>query len=197
MKRQLQIIGLAGTNGSGKDTVGQLLSQYHNYLFVSITNLLRDELKVRGKPITRENMRNLSAEWRGKYGLGVLIDRAMASYKAQSDQYQGVVIASLRNSGEVDRVHALGGIVIWVDADPHIRYERVQTNAEARGRAGEDNKTYDQFLAEEASEMNRPAGSDNTTLSLSAVREQSDIQIDNTEQDVTNLRTRVERALNL
>src|ERR1017187_2536552 len=107
MDKQLQIIGLAGTNGSGKDTVGYLLSEYHNYLFVSVTDLLRDELKKRDEPITRENLRSVSAQWRREQGLGVLIDMAVARYEAVKDQYSGVVIGSLRNPGEADRVHAL------------------------------------------------------------------------------------------
>lgn len=197
MSKWPHIIGLAGTNGSGKDTVGQLLSTYHNYLFVSVTDLLRVELKRRHIPITRENMRKLSAEWRHNYGAGVLIDRAVEEYHSLQDQYEGVAIASLRNPGEVDSVHSLGGIVLWVDADPKIRYKRVQKNADARGRAGEDDKSYEQFLAEEMIEMNPPTGSDSTALNMSAVKELSDVQIDNNQQEQVNLRRTVEKALNL
>lgn len=197
MDKKLQIIGLAGTNGSGKDTVGQLLSKYHNYLFVSVTDLLRNELKLRGLPVTRPNLRKLSAEWRGKYGLGILVDKALDMYSPENDNHVGVVISSLRNTGEVERVHILGGIVIWVDADPTIRYKRVQLNAASRGRAGEDIKTYEQFLAEEASEMTRPVGSDNTTLNMSDVKQQSDIYIENNNQDLKSLRSSIEKALNM
>jgi len=40
MKDGLKIIGLAGTNGSGKDTVGHILADKHGYLFVSVVELL-------------------------------------------------------------------------------------------------------------------------------------------------------------
>ena len=197
MDKKLRIIGLAGTNGSGKDSVGQLLNKYHNYLFVSVTDLLRNDLKARNLPITRENLRMVSAKWRGEQGLGVLVDMAMASYETVKDRYNGIVIASLRNPGEADRVHQLGGIVVWVDANPRIRYERVQANAKARGRAGEDNKTYEQFMVEEASEMNGLVGDDDTALSMSAVKLRSDMQIDNSKPDQANLRIAVEKALSL
>lgn len=197
MDKQLQIIGLAGTNGSGKDTVGHLLSEYHNYLFVPVTDLLRDELKKRGEPITRENLRSVSAKWRREQGLGVLIDTAVARYEAVKDQYSGVVIGSLRNPGEADRVHALGGVVVWVDADPRTRHERIQANIVARDRAEEDNKTYEQFLADEESEMHHPADGDDTTLNMSAVSERSDFQIDNSRRDVSNLRAAVDKTLSL
>lgn len=197
MSKQLQIIGLAGTNGSGKDSVGQLLAEYHNYLFVSVSELLRAELKKRNLPITRENLRMVSAEWRREQGLGVVVDMAMAKYQAVKDQYAGIAIASLRHPGEAERIHALGGTVVWVDADPRIRYERIRANAKARGRVGEDDKTYEQFQAEEAIEMNGPVGSDDTALNMSAVKHLSDIQLDNSERDVAHLRIRVEKALSL
>lgn len=197
MDKKLQIIGLAGTNGSGKDSVGQLLAKYHNYLFISITELLRAELKTRGLAITRENLHMLSAEWRRQHGLGVLIDMALANYQSTKDQYVGLAISSLRNPGEADRVHELGGLVAWVDADLRTRYERVQTNAVARGRAEEDNKSYEQFRAEEAAEMNAQEGSDNAVLNMLAVKERCDVQIDNSQPDLVNLRAKVEKVLGL
>src|ERR1700712_2639742 len=130
----MNIIGLSGTNGSGKDTLGELLAERYNFLFISVTELLRDGLKERGAPIDREHLRALSAEWRREHGLGVLVDRAMEQYDKVKDQYAGVVMASLRNSGESERLHELKGTLVWLDADPHIRYERIQANAHLRGR---------------------------------------------------------------
>ena len=45
-------------------------------------------------------------------------------------------------------MHALGGPVIWVDADQRVRYERITKNAAVRNRAEEDNKTFEQIQAE-------------------------------------------------
>jgi dephospho-CoA kinase len=193
----MKIIGIAGTNGSGKDSVGQILAQYHNYLFVSVTNILRAELTQRDVPISRESLRALSAEWRGEQGEGILIDMAMNSYQAVKDKYAGVAIASLRHPGEGDRVHALGGVVVWVDADQRIRYDRVQANAVTRGRPGEDDETYEKFQAEEAIEMSSPTNDNVAELNMSAVKEQSDVQIDNSGHDLTALRASVEKALAL
>lgn len=178
----LQIIGIAGTNGSGKDTVGHTLADRHSYLFVSVTDLLRAELNRRGVPVERDNLRQLSAEWRRQYGYAVLVDRAVEEFKRLQDKYVGVAIASLRNPYEADRVHELGGTVIWIDADPKTRYERIQNNAEARARAGEDSKTFEEFLAEETAEMH-PSG-DAATLDMGAVKVRSDLFLFN---DATNL----------
>ena len=190
-----QIIGLAGTNGSGKDTVGHLLAEHHGYLFISITELLRSELKRRHIEVTRQHLRELSAEWRRELGLGVLIDKAVAEYNISKNKYTGVVITSLRNPGEADRVHALGGTVVWIDADPRIRYERIQKNAKARGRAGEDNKTFEEFQAEEAAEMSTTG--DSATLNMSAVKELSDVFPNNNSPDLETFKQDVEQALGL
>ena len=180
----LQIIGIAGTNGSGKDTVGHTLADKHSYLFVSVTDLLRAELNRRGQPVDRENLRALSAEWRRQYGYAVLIDRAIEEYRRLQDKYVGVAIASLRNPYEADRIHELGGVVVWVDADPKTRYARIQANAEARARAGEDSKTFEEFLAEEEAEMHKPADGDEAALDMAAVKVRSDLFLLN---DATNL----------
>jgi cytidylate kinase len=189
------IIGLAGTNGSGKDTVGMILAERHGYLFISVTDLLRDELKRRGVPVERQYLRELSAEWRRESGLGVLVDKAVEAYDAVKDQYQGLVMASLRNPGEADRLHELGGTLVWADADPKIRYGRISANAEARGRAGEDNKTYEEFLAEEAAEMHTPEGGDAANLNSAGVKAKADLFIQNDGNDMAAFEAVVSNTL--
>jgi len=189
MDSKLKIIGLAGTNGSGKDTVGHILADKFGYLFVPITDLLRNEAKHRNLEITRENLRGIGNEWRREAGLGVLVDKAVAEFEPVKAEYKGVVISSLRNPGEADRVHELDGTVLWVDADPRTRYERIQANAANRGRAGEDRKTFEQFLAEEQAEMNQSG--DAATLNMSAVKAQSDITVQNDSDDVRNLESKI------
>jgi dephospho-CoA kinase len=172
------IIGLSGTNGSGKDTVGLMLQENHGYLFVSMTDVLRAELKRQGFPADREHLRELSASWRREFGYGVLIDRAMDVFNAQPQgKYKGVVIASLRNPFEVDRVHELGGVVWWLDADPLLRFTRIKANAASRARAEEDEKTYEQFLSEEQAEMHSTG--DAATLNMAAVRDKCDVKMQN------------------
>jgi cytidylate kinase len=199
MKNGLRLIGLAGTNGSGKDTVGEVLSQKHGFWFISVTDLLRDECRKRGLPVERENLRAISAEWRRQLGLGVLVDKAMAAFNElpNKDSYVGVVMASFRNPAEADRLHELGGTVVWVDADPHVRYERVQANAASRGRAEEDTKTFEEFLAEQEAEMHPPEGADAAVLNMSAVRVRADIKLENNSNSLDIFTRDIETALGL
>ena len=103
-------------------------------------------------------------------------------------------MASLRNPGEADRVHAMGGTMLWVDADPRIRYERIQTNKASRGRAEEDNKSFEQFEAEEAAEMH--TSGDAATLDMAGVKDRSDIFLDNGHDSLDELADKIAALLN-
>jgi cytidylate kinase len=194
-----KLIGIAGTNGSGKDTIGNILANDYGYMFISLTDSLRVELKKQGLSLARENMRNLSSEWRRLYGLSALVDKARECFSESNGNYFGLAMASIRNPGEADAIHQAGGIVIWVDADPQIRYKRISENSLQRGkdRMINDNVTFTEFIAEEAVEMNHPKNSDGTTLSGFEVKAKSDIFIDNDGLDFTELNVLVGHQLNL
>lgn len=195
MSSKLQVIGVAGTNGSGKDTVGQFLAAKHNYLFVSVSDFLRAEARRRGEPVTREVLRTISAEWRRKFGLGVLVDKAVELWKTNETSYVGVIACPMRNTGEAQHLKDLGGTLIWVDADQRIRYDRIQSAN--RGRAGEDDKTFEQFQAEETAEMQRVQGGDEATLNIADVKGLCDIFLTNDGDDIAAFRTQIEQALGL
>lgn len=168
------IFGIGGTNGSGKDTACHVLAEKHGFYSASANDMLTSELKRRGTKIDRESKRNLSAEWRREHGMAVIIDKAVVEAKAAG--YDKLIVGSLRHPGEADRVHELGGKVIWVDADSEIRYSRI--SAGDRGRP-EDKKTFEEFLADEAAEKQQSG--DAATLSTDAVKERADIFLTNNE----------------
>ena len=186
---KLKLIGISGTNGAGKDTVGELLAKQHNYLFVSGSDMLRDEARRRNLPVEREVLSMISAEWRREYNLGILIDKCVDFYNAQKGEFAGLVIASLRNPGEADRVHELGGRVVWVDADPKIRYNRIFS----RQRSAEDSKTFEQFVAEEKAEMTHSG--DEATLNMAAVKDRADLTLINDGGDIEQLNQIIENDL--
>lgn len=174
----MKIIGLSGTNGAGKDSVGEILSEHDGFLFIPATNMLRDEAKQTGREPNRKTLAEISTGWRHQFGMGAVVDVALQRYEEEITKHHGkIVIASLRHPGEADRIHELGGMVIWVDADPQIRYKRVISNSHLRDRAAEDQKTFEQFIAEEKAEMQHSG--DEATLNMSGVKDKADIFLEN------------------
>ncbi len=186
----MRLIGLSGTNGAGKDTVGELLASEHNFLFISMTDMLREEALNRNLDTSREVLRTISAEWRRESGLGVLVDKSVEHYEklGGDSKYAGLVVASLRNPGENDRVHQLGGEVIWVDADPHVRFGRLK----GRMRA-DDPASFEEFVASEQAEMQRTG--DEATLSMAEVKDKADRIFMNDGDDTELLKIRVATEL--
>jgi len=185
----MKIIGIAGTNGSGKDSIGHMLAERHSWLFVSVSDFLREEAKKRGLPIEREVLRSISAEWRREHGLGVLVDKGVELFNVSASKYAGLVVVPMRNSGEAQRVKDLGGWLVWADADPKVRYNRITS----RARSDEDKKTFEQFLSEEQIEMHHSG--DEATLNSAAVKAMSDIFILNDGQDLDSFKDQAEAEL--
>jgi hypothetical protein len=126
--------------------------------------------------------------------MGVIVQKAYETWQQQASTYNGVVVGSLRHPGEADVLHELGGTMIWLDADPKVRYERISKAVRA-GRGSEDNISFEEFLAQEEREMH-PVG-DAATLNMSAVKERCDIFLDNGGEDIAAFQMNVEKLLNL
>jgi dephospho-CoA kinase len=150
---------------------------------------LREEALKRGIPLKRNTLREISAEWRRESGHGVLVDQAVEIFKTNAKKYKGLVMASVRNPGEADRIRELGGKVVWVDADPKIRYKRIAS----RKRGTEDEVTFEHFIAEEKSQLSHSG--DKATLSLEGVKEKADIFLENNGNDIEKFKDEAEKAL--
>jgi cytidylate kinase len=185
----MKLIGIGGTDGSGKDSLGHYLRDERGWYFISVTDLLREEAKNRGMPLSRSTLRMISAEWRAQSGLGVLVDKAVAEYEPLADKYSGLALASLRNPGEADKVHELGGKVVWTDAPIKLRYQR----AVRRNKGTEDQISFAEFKAEEAAQMHH--NGDETTLNLSGVKARADIFITNNSDNLEEFKKIAQKAL--
>lgn len=172
-----RIVGIAGTNGAGKDTLGELLAERIGYKFVSVSDILRAELTEQGVPHERENLRALSTKWANEHGHGVLSVKTIDAYveEEESEGYKGLVIGSVRRPAEAKVIQDEGGIVVWIDADKRLRYERIQQNN--RGRS-DDNHSFEEWAKHEDIEMT-PIEGEPGSINMLGVREIADIHIDN------------------
>jgi dCMP deaminase len=116
------IIGLTGYLCSGKDTIAEYIVN-KGFKHISLSDILRDELKSIGKEVTRENLQELGKNLRERFGPGALAERAYL----MTDDKHDYVISSIGTVGEVDILKKHPGFtLIFVDAPQKVRWNRMK-----------------------------------------------------------------------
>ncbi|MBE3124263.1 MAG: hypothetical protein IMZ57_01225 [Acidobacteria bacterium] len=124
MKTSPRLIGLTGTNGAGKGEAAAFF-MVRGYAYFSLSDILREELQVRGETVSRDNLIRTGNELRERFGSDVLARRTMAKVGGPA------VIDSIRNTHEVAYLRLQPGFVLLaIDAPVATRFARVA----ARGR---------------------------------------------------------------
>jgi dephospho-CoA kinase len=173
----MKLIGLSGTNGSGKDTVAEILVSDFGFYYISFSHILRKEATKQNLIDSRENLRKISSDLRKKFGEDVLVVRAIEHYYQLKRNYAGLVLGSIRNSGEAEAIKKNGGYLFWIDAEAKTRYSRIQKNLEQRNHRATDRVSFEQFIQDELAEMK--INQSNPSLDMAKVKRQSDIQLTN------------------
>ncbi len=137
-----KIIGLTGTNGSGKGAAAEFFMS-HGYAYLSLSDLIREELRGKNLEVSRDNLIKMGNDLRKNHGADILARRTMEQVRGKT------IIDSIRNSKEVAYLQSQENFMLLaVDAPPKIRYERVTI----RGR-NESAQTLEEFVAKENEEM--------------------------------------------
>ncbi len=137
------IFGITGTNGAGKGTVARYL-QGKGFRQYSVREFLIEEIERRGMPVNRDSMIEVANDLRKKHGpsyiLDTLFERALRAGG-------NAVIESVRTVGEVEELKRKGMLLLAVDADPNIRYSRVQFR-----KSETDHVSFEKFMEDEERE---------------------------------------------
>ena len=137
------IIGLVGSMGAGKGACAECLGK-KGFIYTSLSDEIREELKLRGLPETRELLTAVGNELRTKYGTGILAQRVLNKMEPGIHY----IVDSIRNPEEVNTLRTRPDFVlIRIEAPIEIRFERIRN----RDRSG-DVQTFQQFLAQEKAE---------------------------------------------
>ena len=135
-------IGLTGTNASGKGEAAHFFIQ-HGYDYISLSDLVREELKKNNMEITRENLIAMGNKMREKSGPDILARTAVKKMSGKT------VIDSIRNLKEIEYLREnTEFLLLSIDAPPEIRFQR----ARKRGRH-EPIGTLKAFMEMEKREM--------------------------------------------
>ena len=144
------IIGITGTNGSGKGTVVDYLVTQKGFTHYSVRSFLTTLLDARGIPADRSALRKIANELRQAHEPAYVIKSMYA--QVLRDRCERAIIESIRNVGEAHFLKEHDALLIAVDADQRLRYERIQER-----RSDTDRVDYETFLMHEEREMH-PVG---------------------------------------
>jgi len=118
-----RLIGLTGTNGAGKGEAAAYFKA-RGYAYFSLSDVIRDELRERGEPASRDNLIRTGNELRERFGPDVLARRTVD--KAGGGGGGRAVIDSIRNVREVEYLRRQEGFVLLaIDAPIALRFKRV------------------------------------------------------------------------
>jgi len=143
------IIGITGTDGAGKGAVVDYLVNKHGFIHYSSRALLEEEFVRRGTESNRINMRLIANELRAAHGNDFVVSSYMQ--KINKDETKQAIIESIRATDEVLTLKKEGGVLLAVDADQTIRYNRIKGR-----KSSSDQVSFAEFAAHEALEMNDP-----------------------------------------
>ncbi len=161
------IIGLAGTFASGKDTIAHHLVDDFGYTHVSTGDMVRKVAQEKYGSIERPVLFKTATELRYESGAGALVLEALKEQRP-------TVISGIRTLGEAKALLEAGGTLVFVDAPVEMRYERVQS----RHRDKETELTLEQFIANEEKEMY--AGPNDEDFNIRGIRDLADVVVENT-----------------
>ncbi len=137
------IIGVTSLARAGKDTFADYLVDNYGFVKLNLSDVLREELMVQGKPATKEEMSKLGDEWRTRYGMHIVMRRTLD--KAQ--KFDRAIITGLRSMAEISlmRNNSDKVYVVAITASRDVRYER-------RNRL--DPQTKEEFFARDERDIN-------------------------------------------
>lgn len=177
MQQKLRLIGVAGTAGAGKDTVADLVSQMFSLQNLSSGDFVRAitryvyQLPHDFNP-ARDQLYQVANYLRTEINPAALVK--LCILQVQVLQLPGGVISGLRSMGEAQAVRQAGGIIVGIDADPHVRYGRMT----ARRRDTEAQWTLEEFLKQDEYE-NRGLSDSGPSRGIRAIIDSADAVVTN------------------
>lgn len=145
------ILGLVGSLASGKETTKKYLAEKYDARDCRFSSILRDVLDRIAVSNSRDNLQKLSTVLRANFGENLLA-KAIANDASKLDS-DIVVIDGVRRFTDIEHLNKLSNfILVKIDADPKVRYERMKLRNE---NEGDTQKTFEEFLADHEKEADK------------------------------------------
>lgn len=138
------IIGITGTIGAGKGVLVDYLKK-KGFKHYSAREFIKKEIEKQGLTPDRDTMARVANDIRKEHGPTFIIE---SLYNEAVAENKDAVIESVREIAGAEFLKDEGAILIAVDADRRIRYERIR----GRGQST-DNVTFEKFVEQEEREL--------------------------------------------
>jgi hypothetical protein len=136
-----------------------------------------EALKAEGS-IERPVLHSVANRLRQEKGAGIFAEMAISLFQAKQaerDDYRGLVVSGLRSLGEAKAIVAAGGKIVFVDASIELRYQRMV----GRKRDSEVHLSLEEFIAQEAKELEVGSAPSDADFNLLGIKSMSDAVIMN------------------
>ncbi len=140
MKNRKLFIGVTGEIGSGKNSLSDLLSKYFQAeVFVSSKFLIK-ALQVFLDKIGRKDLIWFVKKLTGKYGKDIISKTVFEAMRKSKNKV--VIFNGVRLSSDYDTLKRENGILVYITADPKLRWERTVNREEK----SDDGDSYKKFM---------------------------------------------------
>lgn len=142
------IVGLTGSFGAGKGEAADYLVKQKGFTHFSAREFIQEEVLRRGLDISlgREVTIPVANELRKQHGPSYIMEQLMLRALSHGGD---AVVESLRAVREVSYIQERGGVVLGIDADPQVRYERI-----VKRGSETDHVTFEEWHLQELRESN-------------------------------------------
>jgi dephospho-CoA kinase len=139
------LIGITGTMGAGKGTIVSILVERYAFVHYSARAFLIKEIERRVLPVNRDSMIEVSNDLRTKHGADYMIRTLHAQAKEDGCN---AIIESVLTTGEAQYLKEQGALLIAIDADRRVRYERITSR-----QSETDRVSFEKFMEQEERKM--------------------------------------------
>jgi dephospho-CoA kinase len=163
------IIGITGHIGAGKGTIVDYLKNFKGFRHFSARTFITKEVEKRGLSVDRNSMTFVSNDLREKHSPSYIVE---SMYKEAKELGENCIIESIRTTGEVDSLRAIGHFfLLAITADLPIRYQRITL----RGNET-DHISFDTFIEHDKREA---ASTDPNKQNINACIAKADFVLNN------------------
>lgn len=166
----MRVVFIAGMPGSGKSEAVRIFMD-HGLSAVNMGDVVREDARSRGKPVTPESLGEVSVSLRREYGEEEIARRCISRIKKELAIGKDVIVEGVRSLKEIKyfKKNLMAAFyIVAIHSSPLTRYDRLKS----RGR-GDDPADWETFEKRDLRELGYGMGSAIALADYMVVNEES------------------------